>query len=393
MSLRTETRPAGLAQLVRVPAWRRWTLASFLARLPATMTLLALVLAGERVTGSVAVGAQLAGVATGAGGLAALLRGRRLDRGELRGGLQRACVLLAAVLAAEAVAVALRAPVGLLFALALVHGLASAGILGGFRALLPAVTPPELRDRANALDAVLIEVAFVSGPALAGVLALATGPAGVLGLMAAAAGASALVSAALPRYETASSTGLASPVSIPAARAVYLVALAVGFTFGMFEAAVPARLPPLGLPVSWAGPMLALIAAGSAVGGLVATARAAPADHVRRAAALLAALGLLIVPLALLGDPVALGIALFAAGLPIAPLNALGARVLSQRVPPGRQAEGFAGFSASILIGAGLGQGTAGRLLDLIGPAHLLEVAAAVPVLLALVLVTRRTHT
>lgn len=385
------TQPQRVERLTQVGAWRRWTLASFLARLPATMTLLALVLAGERVTGSVAIGAQLAGVATGVGGLAALWRGRRLDRAELRGGLQRACLLLAAVLAAEAAAVALRAPVGLLFALAAVHGLASAGILGGFRALLPAVTPPALRARANVLDAVGIEVAFVSGPALAGILALVTGPAGVLALMAAAAVAAVAVSASLPRHESVSSAGLASPLSVPAARVVYALTLAIGFTFGVFESAVPARLPELGMSVTSAGPMLALIAAGSAVGGLLAARSAeSQVDPVPRTTLLLAALGLLIVPLALLGVPVALGVALFAAGMPIAPLNGIGALVLSKRVPAGRQAEGFAAFSASILIGAGLGQLTAGRLLDAVGPQRLLEGAGVVPLLLALVLATYR---
>nr|MBA2577732.1 hypothetical protein [Euzebyaceae bacterium] len=82
----------GLRDLARQRLWRRWTLASFLARLPGTMTLLALVLAGEEATGSLAVGAQLAGVATVVAGVAAPWRGRRLDRAELRGGLQRACL-------------------------------------------------------------------------------------------------------------------------------------------------------------------------------------------------------------------------------------------------------------------------------------------------------------
>jgi hypothetical protein len=77
----------GLRALAAQPLWRRWTLASFLARLPTTMTLIALLLAGQQATGSLAAGAQLAGVATAVTGLSATWRGRRLDRVGLRAGL------------------------------------------------------------------------------------------------------------------------------------------------------------------------------------------------------------------------------------------------------------------------------------------------------------------
>lgn len=377
---------APLRRLARQALWRRWTLASFLARLPGTMVLLALVLVGERVTGSLAVGAQLAGVATGSTGLAALWRGRRLDRVELAGGLQRDCLLTGAVLAAQTVAVTTGAPLGVLFALAAAQGVAGAAIYGGFRALLPAVVSPEDRADANGLDAVFVEVAFVSGPVVAGVLALVTGPVGVLAVMAVAYGIAALVTAGLPRYAPVPVQDAVTPLRVPLARVVYLLALAMGACLGMFESAIPARLPALGLPPAAAGPLLALTALGSGIGGIVATGRADQlGDPVRRAVALMAAFGLLIVPSALSGSTFLLGLALFGAGLPIAPLNALGALVLSVRVPAGRQAEGFAIFTAAILIGAGGGQIAAGRLLEPLGAQGILLLAAAVPGLAALV--------
>ena len=69
--------------------FRRWAVVNLLARLPMTMNLLALVLVGEAVTGSLANGASLAGIATVSAGLAAQWRGRMLDRVELREGLRR----------------------------------------------------------------------------------------------------------------------------------------------------------------------------------------------------------------------------------------------------------------------------------------------------------------
>ena len=54
----------GLGGLLSERTWQRWTLSSFLARLPITMALLGLVLAGHAETGSLAAGARLAGVTT-----------------------------------------------------------------------------------------------------------------------------------------------------------------------------------------------------------------------------------------------------------------------------------------------------------------------------------------
>src|SRR5918912_4518997 len=89
--------------LVADSAWRRWTLASGLSRLPIAMAPLGLVLAGHYATGSFADGALLAGVYAFAESLAAPLLGRRLDSGELRRGLRVSlyggCLGLAALLA------------------------------------------------------------------------------------------------------------------------------------------------------------------------------------------------------------------------------------------------------------------------------------------------------
>ena len=270
----------------------------------------------------------------------------------------------------------------------------AAALSGGFRALLVPVVPPTDLPRANALEAVFIEVAFVSGPAVAGLVALVAGASGVLLAMAAAVLAAAAVARTLPPLEPSGAGSIASPWRTPGAKPVYALALAIGLCIGLIEAAIPARVDELGTAATSSGLLLALIALGSGVGGLAVGGRLGlDVDARRPAAVLLALLGALIVPTALADSIPGLALALLLLGAPIAPLNALGAIVLQSRVPTGRQAEGFAVFTAAILVGAGAGQSVAGQLLDRVGSQPLLAAAAAVPLLTAAVLAAvTRSH-
>ena len=374
----------GLGALVRQRLWRRWVLAAFLGRLPLTMTLLALVLVGERVSGSLAVGAQLAGVATITAGIAAPLRGRQLDRGGLRVGLRNAAILTAVVLAGQAGAVVAEVPLVVFYVLAALQGAAFAALSGGFRALLVPIVPPEDLQRANVLEAVFVEIAFVAGPSLAGILALAVGSVGVLLAMAAAALTSAVLVMTLPDVPGRIEHGSIAPWRVPAAAPVYLLALLMGVAVGLLESALPARATQLGLAAATAGPLLALTSGGSALGGLAAAARR---DHRHRqarvAVALLVLLGGLLAALAATGTVLGAGVWLFAVGLPIAPLNALGTLRLQDALPESRLGEGFALYTAMILVGAGVGQSITGQILGDVGAQALLAGAGVLPLLAA----------
>lgn len=372
----------GLAALVRQPLWRRWTAASFLGRLPLTMTLLALVLVGDRVSGSLAVGAQLAGVATVTAGIAAPLRGRQLDRGGLREGLRNAALLTAAVLALQVVAVLAGLPLPVFYVLAAAQGASFAALSGGFRALLGPVVSAEDLPRANTLEAVFIEVAFVAGPSLAGILALVVGPVGVLVAMSLASLASAVLVMTLPAVPAHAARDDVAPWRVSGALPVYALALAMGVAVGLLESALPARAEELGLSAASAGPLLALTAAGSAVGGLAAAVRR---DHrryqARVAVALLVAFAALLAALAGSASVSLLAVALFAVGVPIAPLNALGSLRLQDTIAASRLGEGFALYTAMILVGAGLGQSITGQLLADLGAQPLLFASGAIPLL------------
>lgn len=349
------------------------------------MNLLALVLVGEAVTGSLGTGAVLAGILTATAGLVAQPRGRQLDRTELRTGLRRDLVLSAAGLAALVVAAVVQAPVWALGLLAAAEGMASAAVLGGFRALLVPTVTAEQIEPANALDAVFVEVAFVAGPAVAGILALLVGPIGVLVFQAASFCVAAALLGGLPTRPPVADLTEAGPAPLrtPGARSVYLITLGVGATLGAWEATMPARLESFGFEPAAAGPMLALTALGSGLAGLVAANQRDPLRRGRvLAALLLLAFGVAFLPTAYAPNVLLLSLALFAVGLPIAPLNALAGLALQRIVSVPRQAEGFSLFPAMILIGAGSGQALAGALLRFTTPAVLVRTLALVPMAL-----------
>lgn len=380
---------APLRRLLAQPMFRRWAVTNLFARLPLTMNLLALVLVGEQVTGSLATGATLAGISTFASGAAAKWRGQRLDAVELRGGLRADLLASSAAAGLLVVAAVAGAPVWLLGVLAGVQGVAFAAVLGGFRALLVPSVPPADLEAANALDAVFVEVAFVAGPSLAGILALVIPPAGVLALMAVAFAVAAAMLSWLPTRPPMAddpSTAGPPPLRTRGASPVYLLAIGMGLTLGAWEASMPARLQELGLAPASAGPMLALTAAGSGVAGLFAATLRDPLRHGRIAAGcLLVAFAIALVPTGFAPSLLLMGVALFVVGMPIAPLNALGSLALQRSVAAPRQAEGFALFPAMILIGAGTGQLLTGSLLDRMAVADLVLLLAAIPLVTAVV--------
>ena len=371
-----------LRGLLRSSLFRRWAVANLFARLPLTMNLLALVLVGEAVTGSLATGATLAGILTFTTGLLAQPRGRRLDRSDLRAGLRRDLLLSALVMAAFVGAVVVEMPVWVLGLLAATEGVASAAILGGFRALLvPTVTADEI-EPANALDAVFVEVAFVAGPAVAGASALVVGPVGVLVLQTMSFVIAAALLRGLPTRLPVRDLQQAgpAPVRTRGAGSVYLLGLGIGLCLGAWEATMPARLETFGLAPASAGPLLALTALGSGLAGLVAANQRDPLRRGRLVAGvLLVAFAIVLIPSAIAPNLVLLGVALFAVGIPIAPLNALAGLVLQRTVAVPRQAEGFSLFPAMILIGAGVGQVLAGFLLRYLTPAEVIQGLALLP--------------
>lgn len=374
-----------LRVLVRQPPWRWWAVSATSGRLLGTMAVLAYVLVGEAVYDSIALGALIAGVAVVSSGVAAPLVGRRLDRAGLRVGLLRSLWLTTGVLVVQFVAIAVSAPVWVVFVLAGLQGVGYGAAPGAYRALLvPSVAPDDL-PRANTVDAVLTEIGFVAGPALAGVVAALGGPLAVMALMVGVVAVAAVVTARLDEVEPAA-PGAVSPWRHRDARYVYAVCLAVGASLGLLESAVAARAVELGLPAPSAGPLLALTAFGSGAAGLAVSLLEDQRGRIARRAllalsTLAAALGLA----AAAPTPVLLAVTMVLVGIPIAPLNAMGTQRLQDTLERRQLGEGFALYSALILVGAGSGNLLTGRLLDSLGAPMLLTLSAGIPAAVAAV--------
>jgi MFS family permease len=369
-----------------VPAWRWWVAGSFMARLPTTMVVIALVLSGKRL-GSYGLGAALSGLMMLTSGLSALWRGRKLDRTELRRGIVGELVVAAGAYLALGVLVHVRAPVPAVAAVVVLAAVASSAVMAGYRSFLPDVVPPDLLGSAYAADAVLLEVAFVTGPAVAGGLALLVGPAGVLVSMGGLALVAAwLAMARLPeRHPISVAAGDAPPPwSDPHAVANYLVTFAVGAMVGLLEAGFAPFADMLGSEGGVAGLLSAAYALGSGLGGVMFAGRISDRpDRGRAALILVVVLALLMLPIAAAPALPLLLCLLVLGGLPFATANAAGARYLQERVHPARVTEGFALATTAVLLGVAAGNGVASLVLGVEGSPRLIYVLGAVPPLVA----------
>lgn len=365
--------------------WPRWALATLLVRLSDSMSLVVFLFVGHRIAGSLGAGAVLAGVLTLIAGLAGPLRARRAERDDLVAALSRACWTYSVLLLACVGMITVRAPLWTYYVLMTALGIARAPLPGGLRALLVAVVPQRQLSRATVLDVVGIEVAFVAGPAVASLVFSLGGVLPVLLLMAAATAAAGVLLTALPRMSPPPpGRGLPALAGI---RGLLTVTLVAGAALGMFESAIPARVDSLGYAPGWAGILLGLLAAGSAMGGVVVALVPRVLSNDRRTAGMLSiTLGVLFFLGVIARSIVPLAALVFVAGLPMTPLHAIGIRTLQRRVPLPRQAEGFALFFAALIVGAGIGQLVTGLLLTAVPPHQLLTAAAAVVGLLGALL-------
>ena len=184
--------------LLAEPALRRLAIADAFARLPQGMVSLTVLLvaaehASMAVAGLVVAGYTLGQAVTGP------VRGRLADRYGLA--KVAACCSLGyalALLALLAGAIT-RAPAGLLIGAAAVAGLVNPPLSPGMRSLWSARAGARFAQAAFALDAAVFDLAYITGPVLAGVLATGLAPAAALGLMLALTGTAVVIIGGQPR--------------------------------------------------------------------------------------------------------------------------------------------------------------------------------------------------
>lgn len=358
-----------------------------MARLPTSMALLAFQLAGLHAVGSLAKGAQLAGVSSLAAGAAGPWRGGWLDRREMRSGLQVSCFAAGVVMASLTGAVAMRASFPVLLVLVTALGAAVGGVWGGFRALLLPSVPASLLRQAHFAESLSTEIGYGLGPLVVTGVALVFGVVTALALMSVIFFGAVLALKWVPELP---------PTAVPRQRVPrpsrsILVICGVGallsLGFGMVEGNVPARMTEYGLRPDQAGVFLVLLAIGSVIGGAVVSLRPIQSKRpVLIASGLFALFGLLIVPSTLAPRAWMFGVCLLIVSLMLVPLNGLGAAEIETRLSGAGRGRVFALYLATVQIGGGVGVTLNGVLLSYVNASRVPLVAAALYTMIAAVL-------
>lgn len=372
------------------PGTALFSATGLVARLPISMVGLGIVLLVENASGSYGVAGAVSAAHLLANAFFAILQGKLLDRlGQSR--------VLPVVITVWGVALSLLMwsveadwPIGVTYAFAVVAGASLPSVGSCVRARWSHATrdPDELQT-AFALEAVADETVFITGPILVTALATAVHPAAGL--------TAALVAGVLGTYAFAAQRGTEPPTHRPAAVRserprvpwrvlvpLTVVATMLGLLFGAAEVATVAFAEEQD-GRAYAGPLLALWAAGSLIAGVLSGAvtwRRGPAYRLRWGAL---AMTVAMVPLTFIDSLVVMGAVLFVAGFAIAPTLIATMSLCEQVMPPSRLTEGMAFIQTGLVAGVAPGAALAGVLIDRHGAsaAYLVPVAGGVLALLA----------
>ena len=380
-------------EVLKEPRALRLFAAASLGRLSFAMGPLALVLFMQAARGSFAVAGASSGATALASGLFAPVRGRLVDRH----GQSRTLPALALLYAAAFGGVLLVSRAGTGGAVAAVL---LSGVAGAFAPPLPASmrvlwgtlvgAGPRLQT-ALALDSVVEDVVYTTGPLMAGGLAAAFGPAvalAVVGLLA-VAGSLAFVSSPVsrawsaPGAEPRGGIGWAGAMGERGIRTLVLSLAGFGAAIGVIDITVVAAAREAG-SAPLGGVLLALLSAGSIAGGLWYGSRAWRLDTGQRFVRILALFALVSAFLPLARPLPLLGIVVAVAGLLLSPLESSAYLLASQLAPDGTQTEAASWVTTANNVTAAAGIAVAGLLVGGPGVAWAL-VAAWGSAVLALV--------
>jgi MFS family permease len=338
--------------------------------------------------------AELAGLAVAAITLPSLLTGPLLGAWlDLTGRRRRLMVadqlLIASMLVALVAAVG-NAPDWVVPLIVLAAGLTYPLSFGGFTSLIPTIVPDELLTPANALETTSFNTALVVGPALAGTLAAAFGPASALLVEAGLALLALVLIVRIPGLDRGAgradpdrtllgvaAAGIRQIVAVPRLRGI-TAAAALGLGgLGLLTVAFPLfAVEHLGAERSDAGYMWAAFAVGSTAGALslVRIQRRVPPERIVVAGYLIFGTLMLLWPLA--GSlPVLLALVALAACAD-GPALAAQFAVRQQVVPPALYGQVFT-TAAGLKVGSfALGAGLAGPVATGLGSAEALLLAA-----------------
>ncbi|MEO3888967.1 MFS transporter [Nonomuraea sp. B5E05] len=366
-------------RLFRIPGLPTLLLVGLLARIPSTAVGMALTL---HVATTLDLGFAKAGLVTMAStigmAIGSPLAGRFVDRHGLR-----PVVVVTTVAQAVFWACAWALPFPVLAAAAAVAGLLGLPVFSVTRQCLAAMVPEPQRRSGFALDSMLVELSYMTGPALAvaGVTTLGSGPTmAVIGLGVTSAGVGLIVL----NPPTRSADEMAEQtVKVPRRQWVTpaFVALlgtvaAATFVLVAAELALVATMEHAG-QTAWVGLAVAVWAVYSLIGGFLYGGLSRGFSPL----VLIGAMGLLTVPVAWVGGGWHwLVLALLPSGMLCAPSLSSTVDVLSRWVPAGARGEAMGFHGTALLVGGAVSAPIAGAVIDGTGPAWAFAVAGLVGV-------------
>ncbi|MFH9176178.1 MFS transporter [Streptomyces albogriseolus] len=356
----------GYLDILRARHATRLLVGTLIGRLPNATAPIAIVLFVRAEGGSYSLAGVLAAVYGLCNAVGQPVLGRLVD---LKG--QPRVQLPAALLSALAMAVFAFTGTGSLvvaYGAVALAGLFTPPLEGGLRALWSSVLPKEEHvHRAYALDAVAQEVMFAVGPLLVTVCTslwsaqaalLVLNVIGVLGALSVVVSPPSRAWRSAPR-EAHWLGALRSPGLI----ALLGAFLAVGMALGSITVAAVTYADDHGGDAVY-GWLMAGIGLGALVGGIAYGARQWAGEPARRLQVIVALLAVFYLPLMLMPGPVAMTLLTVVAGVFLAPAIACAFVLVDRHAPRGTVTEAFSWLVTTFTVGASLGTGVTGPVVE-----------------------------
>ncbi|GAB3582004.1 MFS transporter [Amycolatopsis endophytica] len=393
----SQTSLADYRAALTTPGATRPMAASILARLPIAMIGLSALLYVQQEMGSFAVAglvsaSSLVGVSVGS-----VLQGRLIDRFGPTRPLLATAAMFAVILVTLSLAIEAHAATPLLVLLSFGIGITEPMVGSASRALWGRLVPDEnARNAAFAYEAISMEVFFILGPGVAGLLVAAPWPGTGMVAGGACMVAGAVLFALSPAVRAwgpagATHRSLLGALSSPGMRTLALAALGFGVVIGFVEVAVPAAATEAGKP-ALGGVLLSVWSVSSVAFGVAYSLRPWPREMPLRLPLLLAGFGALVALLAWPSTLWGLALAMLAAGALITPQSATHSTAIELVAPKGTAAEAFGWVLTAVTLGLAFGQSVSGYLVEHSGPSTaFLAATGAALVIAAVVFLLRGT--
>ncbi|MEV7992386.1 MFS transporter [Streptomyces sp. NPDC086077] len=357
---------AGYGEILRAKHAARLLTGTLVGRLPNATAAIAIVLFIRAEGGSYSLAGALAAVYGVANAVGQPLLGRLVDlHGQPR--IQLPAALLSA-LAMAGFAFSGTEALPLSYAAVAAAGLFTPPLEGGLRALWPSVLRREDQiHRAYAMDAVAQEVMFTVGPLLvtlcvslwsAQVALLVLNVVGVLGALSVVLSPPSRAWRSAPR-EAHWLGALRSPGLL----ALLAAFLFVGVALGSITVAAVSYADDRGGDAVY-GWLMAALGLGALVGGIGYGAREWAGSPERRLRVLVGLLAVCYLPLMLMPGPVAMTALSGLAGVFLAPAIACAFVIVDRHAPRGTVTEAFSWLVTTFTVGASVGTGLAGPVVE-----------------------------